>query len=62
MVARSGVTVDALVPLPVVGNGVRMVENALNLGMWTLPLLAIAHVPAGIVLIAIRSIVSDIQE
>jgi hypothetical protein len=44
------------------GNGVRTVGSALDLGMWTLPLLAVAHVPAVIALIAIWSIVSDVRK
>jgi hypothetical protein len=59
---RGAVTVGALVSLPLLGNGVRTVGSALDLGMWTLPLLAIAHVPAVIALIAIWSIVSDVRE
>ena len=59
---RGVVTVGALVSLPLLGNGVRTVGSALDLGTWTLPLLAIAHVPAVIALIAIWSVVSDVRE
>jgi hypothetical protein len=56
---RVGVTVAALLSLPLLGNGVRAVGSALDLGVWTLPLLAVAHVPAVVALIAIWSMVSD---
>jgi hypothetical protein len=58
---RVGVTGAALVSLPLLGTGVREIGSALDLGMWTLPLLAVAHVPAVIALIAIWSIGCDVR-
>jgi hypothetical protein len=57
---RFGITAAALLSLPLLGTGVREVGSALDLGALTLPLLAVAHVPAVIALIAIWSIGCDV--
>jgi len=57
---RLGITLGALLALPLLGTGVRTVGTALNLGWLTLPLLAIAHVPVVIVLIGVWSIGCDL--
>lgn len=57
---RLGITVAALLSLPLLGTGVRALGSALNLGWVTLPLLAIAHVPVVIALIAVWSIGCDV--
>jgi len=57
---RFGITLGALLALPLLGTGVRTVGTALNLGWLTLPLLAIAHVPVVIVLIGVWSIGCDL--
>jgi hypothetical protein len=53
---RLGITVAALLSLPLLGTGVRSVGSALDLGALTLPLLAVAHVPVVVALIAVWSI------
>lgn len=53
---RVAITAVALLSLPLLGQGVRALGSALNLGAWTLPLLAVAHVPVVVALIAIWSI------
>jgi hypothetical protein len=53
---RVGITVAALLSLPLLGTGVRALGSALGLGAWTLPLLAVAHVPAVVALIAVWSV------
>jgi hypothetical protein len=60
LVLRLAVTVGALAALPLFGTVVRQVGSALDLGMWTLPLLAVAHVPAVVALIAVWSIGCDV--
>jgi len=50
------ITVVAFLSLPLLGTGVRTVGAALELGWLTLPLLAVAHVPAVVGLIAVWSI------
>jgi hypothetical protein len=57
---RLGITVAALLSLPLLGTGVRALGNALDLGWVTFPLLAIAHVPVVIALIAVWSIGCDV--
>jgi hypothetical protein len=57
---RFGITLGALLALPLLGTGVRTVGTVLNLGWLTLPLLAIAHVPVVIVLIGVWSIECDL--
>jgi hypothetical protein len=57
---RLGITVAALLALPLLGAGVRTLGDALNLGAWTFPLLAVAHVPAVVALIAIWSVGCDV--
>jgi len=57
---RVGVTAVTLASLPLLGSGVRAVGSALDLGMLTLPLLAAAHVPAVVALIAVWSIGCDV--
>lgn len=57
---RLGVTVAALLSLPLLGTGVRSLGAALGLGTWTLPLLAVAHVPAVVALIAVWSVGCDV--
>ncbi|WP_267643281.1 hypothetical protein [Haloarchaeobius amylolyticus] len=58
--ARLGITLGALVALPLLGTGARTLGSALDLGWLTLPLLAIAHVPAVIVLLGVWSIGCDV--
>jgi hypothetical protein len=53
---RLGITLGALLALPLLGTGVRTLGSALGLGWVTLPLLAIAHVPVVIVLLGVWSI------
>lgn len=53
---RLGITVAAILSLPLLGTGVRALGDALNLGVLTLPLLAIAHVPVVVAVIAVWSI------
>jgi len=57
---RLVITVAALVALPVIGTGVRMLGSALGLGAFTFPLLVVAHVPAVVALIALWSIGCDL--
>lgn len=57
---RLGITVAALLSLPLLGTAVRTVGSALNLGVWTLPLLVVAHVPAVVAIIAVWSIGCDV--
>ena len=57
---RAAITVGALLTLPLLGTGVRRLGSALDLGVFTLPLLAVAHVPVVIALIALWSIGCDI--
>jgi hypothetical protein len=57
---RFGITLGALLALPLLGAGVRTLGAALDLGWLTLPLLAIAHVPVVIVLIGVWSIGCDL--
>ena len=57
---RLGITVAAILSLPLLGTGVRTVGEMLNLGAWTIPLLAVAHVPAVVALIAVWSIGCDV--
>jgi hypothetical protein len=57
---RLAITVGALAALPLFGTLVRQVGAELDLGMLTLPLLAVAHVPVVVALIAIWSIGCDV--
>jgi len=57
---RLGITLGALLALPLLGTGVRTLGAALSLGWLTLPLLAIAHIPLVIVLIGVWSIGCDL--
>jgi hypothetical protein len=57
---RVGITVGALALLPLLGTAVRALGGALGLGWLTLPLLAIAHVPAVVGLLAVWSIGCDL--
>ena len=57
---RLGITAAALLSLPLLGTGVRSAGEMLGLGAWTLPLLAIAHVPVVVALIAVWSIGCDV--
>lgn len=57
---RGAITVAALLSLPLFGTGVRTLGNMLDLGQLVLPLLALAHVPAVIALIAVWSIGCDV--
>jgi hypothetical protein len=57
---RLGITIAALLSLPLLGTGVRTLGSALNLGAWTVPLLAVAHVPAVVAVIAVWSIGCDV--
>lgn len=57
---RLGITLGALLALPLLGTGVRTVGAVLDLGWLTLPLLAVAHIPVVIVLIGVWSIGCDL--
>jgi len=57
---RLGITVAAVLSLPLLGTGVRALGNAFGLGLLTLPLLAVAHVPVVIAVIAVWSIGCDV--
>jgi hypothetical protein len=57
---RLAITAAAVLSLPLLGTGVRRLGAALDLGAFTLPLLAVAHVPAVIALIAVWSIGCDV--
>lgn len=57
---RLAITVGALLSLPLLGTGVRALGSALGLGAFTLPLLAVAHVPVVIALIAVWSVGCDL--
>lgn len=57
---RFGVVLGSLLALPLLGTGVRTLGSALGLGWLTLPLLAIAHVPAVVALIGVWSIGCDL--
>jgi hypothetical protein len=54
--ARLGLTLGALLALPLLGTGVRTLGSVLGLGWVTLPLLVVAHVPAVIALLGAWSI------
>jgi hypothetical protein len=53
---RVAITVLALLSLPLFGTAARAVGSALNLGSLTVGLLAVAHVPVVVALVAIWSI------
>jgi hypothetical protein len=57
---RLGITVGALLALPLLGTAVRTLGSALGLGWLTLPLLAVAHVPVVVVLLGVWSIGCDL--
>jgi hypothetical protein len=57
---RAVITVGAILMLPLLGTAVRRFGQAFDLGMFTLPLLAVAHVPAVIAIIAVWSIGCDV--
>lgn len=57
---RLGITVGALLALPLLGTGVRTIGSALDLGLLTLPLLVVAHVPVVVALVALWSIGCDV--
>jgi hypothetical protein len=57
---RLGITLGALLALPLLGTGVRTLASTLGLGWLTLPLLAVAHVPVVVVLIGVWSIGCDL--
>jgi hypothetical protein len=56
LTARLGITLGALLALPLLGTGVRTLGSALGLGRATVPLLVVAHVPAVIALLGAWSI------
>jgi hypothetical protein len=60
LVVRLAITVAALLSLPLLGTAVRQIGALLNLGVFTTPLLVVAHVPAVIALIAVWSIGCDV--
>lgn len=60
LAVRLALTVGAILALPLLGTAVRRFGQALDLGLFTLPLLAVAHVPAVIALIAVWSIGCDV--
>lgn len=57
---RVGITVAALLSLPLLGTAVRALGRTLGLGWLTVPLLAAAHVPVVVALIAVWSIGCDL--
>jgi hypothetical protein len=57
---RLGITLGALLTLPLFGTGVRTLGAALDLGWLTLPLLAVAHVPVVVALLGVWSIGCDL--
>ncbi|MFC7078580.1 hypothetical protein [Haloarcula halophila] len=57
---RVGITVGALLALPLLGTAVRTLGSALGLGVLTFPLLVVAHVPVVVALIALWSIGCDV--
>jgi hypothetical protein len=57
---RLGITVGALLALPLLGTAVRTLGSALELGVLMLPLLVVAHVPVVIALVALWSIGCDV--
>jgi len=57
---RAGITLAALLSLPVFGTAVRTLGSALELGRLVLPLLVLAHVPVVVALIAVWSIGCDV--
>jgi len=60
LLVRLAITLAALLSLPLLGTGVRALGSALDLGVWTLPLLAVAHVPALVAVIAVWSMGCDV--
>jgi hypothetical protein len=58
--ARLGITLGALLALPLLGTGVRTLGGALGLGWGTLPLLVVAHVPVVVALLGAWSIGRDL--
>jgi hypothetical protein len=57
---RLGITLGALLSLPLLGTAVRAAGGALGLGWLTVPLLAVAHLPVVIVLLGVWSIGCDV--
>lgn len=57
---RGLITVIALLSLPALGTGVRTLGSVLGLGKFVFPLVALAHVPVVIALIALWSIGCDV--
>jgi hypothetical protein len=57
---RLGITLGALLALPLLGTGVRTLGAALDLGWLVLPLLVVAHVPVVIALIGVWSVGCDV--
>lgn len=57
---RVGITLGALVALPLLGTGVRALGSALGVAWLTMPLLAVAPVPLVIVLLGVWSIGCDL--
>jgi hypothetical protein len=53
---RLGITLGALLALPLLGTGGRALGSALGLGWATLPVLVVAHVPAVIAVLGAWSI------
>jgi len=60
MPIRLLITVGALLSLPLLGTAVRTLGSALGLGVLTIPLLVLAHVPVVVALIAAWSIGCDV--
>lgn len=60
LAVRVAITVGALAALPLLGTAVRRLGAALDLGVFTLPLLAVAHVPVVVALLAVGSIGCDV--
>jgi hypothetical protein len=54
------ITIGAIAALPLLGAGVRSLGRAFDLGALTVPLLALAHVPAVLALVALWSIGCDV--
>lgn len=58
---RLGITLGALLALPLLGTAVRTLDSVVALGSATLLLLVVAHVPAVIALIGVWSIGRDLS-
>ena len=58
---RGVIALVAVLSLPVLGTAVRALGSALELGRLVLPVLVLAHVPAVVALVALRSIGAEVR-